>query len=283
MTVALLAISWEPELRGILIVIIAVVVLWAAIYLILATNLGARLGFLVALAALPVAVADGHHLVDLRHRPARARRRRGRRSPAGPCCRTPTRCTTPACSTMPVDPRAARTSADDGRAASPSSSSTRAGTQLDDVGRRVRPGRRRGRRVPRGDRRVRRRRVPGRQRVRHRRRALPEDRRLARLPRLLPQAALRARRGRAARADTRPSRAGRRPTPRSTTTQPAPVRVHGPRPRRPAPAGGVHRRIGARIIFLMLCYLLHRRDRVSSPTARRQAVPATSSREEAEP
>ena len=48
----LLAIGWEPELRGILIVIIAVGVLWGSVYLVLATNLGARLGFLVALAAL---------------------------------------------------------------------------------------------------------------------------------------------------------------------------------------------------------------------------------------
>jgi len=49
---SLLAISWEPELRGILIVIIAVVTLCGSVYLILATNLGARLGFLVALAGL---------------------------------------------------------------------------------------------------------------------------------------------------------------------------------------------------------------------------------------
>ena len=49
---ALVAISWEPELRGILIVIISVAVLMGSIYLILATNMGARLGFLVALAAL---------------------------------------------------------------------------------------------------------------------------------------------------------------------------------------------------------------------------------------
>jgi len=48
----LLAINWQPELRGILIVIIAVAVLMGSVYLILATNLGARLGFLVALAAL---------------------------------------------------------------------------------------------------------------------------------------------------------------------------------------------------------------------------------------
>ena len=48
----LLAINWSPELRGILIVIIAVAVLMGSIYMILATNLGARLGFLVALTGL---------------------------------------------------------------------------------------------------------------------------------------------------------------------------------------------------------------------------------------
>ena len=49
---ALLAITWEPELRGILIVIIGVGVLCGSIYLVLATNLGIRLGFLVALTGL---------------------------------------------------------------------------------------------------------------------------------------------------------------------------------------------------------------------------------------
>ena len=49
----ILAISWEPELRGLLIVIIAVGMLCGSIYLILATNLGARLGFLVASPAWP--------------------------------------------------------------------------------------------------------------------------------------------------------------------------------------------------------------------------------------
>jgi len=52
MGLALLAIGWEPELRGILIVIIAVVTLCGSIYLVLGTNLGARLGFLVALTGL---------------------------------------------------------------------------------------------------------------------------------------------------------------------------------------------------------------------------------------
>jgi len=43
---------WEWELRGTLIVIMAVGVLCGSLYLILGTNLGARLGFLVALAGL---------------------------------------------------------------------------------------------------------------------------------------------------------------------------------------------------------------------------------------
>lgn len=49
---ALLAIGWQPELRGILITIIAVVTFCGSCYFVLSTNLGARLGFLVALAAL---------------------------------------------------------------------------------------------------------------------------------------------------------------------------------------------------------------------------------------
>lgn len=49
---ALLAIGWEPELRGLLIVIIAVGVLCGSVYLILATNIGIRLGFLIAFAGL---------------------------------------------------------------------------------------------------------------------------------------------------------------------------------------------------------------------------------------
>jgi hypothetical protein len=47
-----LAINWEFELRGILVTLIGVAVLMGSIYLLLATNLGARLGFLVALCAL---------------------------------------------------------------------------------------------------------------------------------------------------------------------------------------------------------------------------------------
>ena len=49
---ALLAINWEPQLRGILIIIISTVVLCGSVYLILGTNIGARLGFLLSLSAL---------------------------------------------------------------------------------------------------------------------------------------------------------------------------------------------------------------------------------------
>ena len=48
----LLAVGWEPEIRGALTVIIGVVALMGSVYLLLGTNLGARLGFLVALAGL---------------------------------------------------------------------------------------------------------------------------------------------------------------------------------------------------------------------------------------
>jgi len=44
--------SWDPEIRAILVVALAIVVLPGSIYMILGTNLGARLGFLVALAGV---------------------------------------------------------------------------------------------------------------------------------------------------------------------------------------------------------------------------------------
>lgn len=48
----LLAVGWEPELRGYLSVIIGAVALGGSVYLILGTNLGSRLGFLVSMAGL---------------------------------------------------------------------------------------------------------------------------------------------------------------------------------------------------------------------------------------
>ncbi len=47
-----LAISWEPEIRGIVVVLIAFTVLIGSVYLLLSTNMGVRLGFLTAFAAL---------------------------------------------------------------------------------------------------------------------------------------------------------------------------------------------------------------------------------------
>jgi hypothetical protein len=49
---ALLSITWEPEIRGILTVIIGTVALCGSVYLLLGTNMGARLGFLVSMAGL---------------------------------------------------------------------------------------------------------------------------------------------------------------------------------------------------------------------------------------
>lgn len=48
----LLAIGWEPELRGLLTVVIAVVILCGSIFMIMATNMGSRLAFLVSIAAI---------------------------------------------------------------------------------------------------------------------------------------------------------------------------------------------------------------------------------------
>ena len=48
----LLAVDWQPTIRGILVVLIMFVTLIGGTYLILGTNLGARLGFMVALAGL---------------------------------------------------------------------------------------------------------------------------------------------------------------------------------------------------------------------------------------
>jgi hypothetical protein len=52
MQAIILAINWEPELRGILTVMIGTVVWMGSIYLILGTNVGARLGFLLTLTGL---------------------------------------------------------------------------------------------------------------------------------------------------------------------------------------------------------------------------------------
>jgi hypothetical protein len=48
----LAGIGWDPEIRGILSVLVGVVVLMGSVYLILATNVAQRLGFLLALTAI---------------------------------------------------------------------------------------------------------------------------------------------------------------------------------------------------------------------------------------
>jgi hypothetical protein len=52
MTTTLAGIAWDPEIRGILAVLVGTVVLGGSVYLLMATNIGQRLGFLLALAAL---------------------------------------------------------------------------------------------------------------------------------------------------------------------------------------------------------------------------------------
>src|SRR5881227_719507 len=48
----LAGIAWDPFIRGILIVTVAVVVLPGSVYLVLATNTGVRVGFLLTMAGL---------------------------------------------------------------------------------------------------------------------------------------------------------------------------------------------------------------------------------------
>lgn len=48
----LIAIAWQPELRGIVVVLISVAVLVGGPYLVVGTNIGARLGILIVLAGL---------------------------------------------------------------------------------------------------------------------------------------------------------------------------------------------------------------------------------------
>ncbi len=51
-SVMTLAVTWSPFIRGIVVLLIGVGVLCGSVYLLLLTNLGARLGFLVAMAGL---------------------------------------------------------------------------------------------------------------------------------------------------------------------------------------------------------------------------------------
>ena len=44
--------GWDPQIRGIVILVTAVAILPGSVYLLLATNMGARIGFLLAVAGL---------------------------------------------------------------------------------------------------------------------------------------------------------------------------------------------------------------------------------------
>jgi hypothetical protein len=46
------ALKWDPQIHGLLVVLIAIVLLPGSVYLLLSTNLGARVGFLIAAAGL---------------------------------------------------------------------------------------------------------------------------------------------------------------------------------------------------------------------------------------
>ena len=46
------ALAWDPQIRGFIILLVAVLILPGSVYLLLATNTGARIGFLLALAGL---------------------------------------------------------------------------------------------------------------------------------------------------------------------------------------------------------------------------------------
>src|SRR5438105_11886762 len=45
------ALNWDPELHGLLVVLLALILLPGTVYLVLSTNLGARVGFILAVAA----------------------------------------------------------------------------------------------------------------------------------------------------------------------------------------------------------------------------------------
>ena len=49
---SLLAVSWQPEIRGVVVVVLMVIVLIGGSYLVVGTNVGARLGFLIIMSAL---------------------------------------------------------------------------------------------------------------------------------------------------------------------------------------------------------------------------------------
>ena len=82
MTHVLAGIAWDPQIRGFLALLVGLVVLLGSVYLVMVTNLGTRLGFLIAAAAFWGWMAImGLGLGDLRHRRHARRRCRSGRSP----------------------------------------------------------------------------------------------------------------------------------------------------------------------------------------------------------
>ena len=192
---ALLAIGWQPELRGIIVVVIAVGVLMGSVYLVLATNLGARLGFLVTLAALFGWLAMMGFVWMIYGI--------GLQGPLGSWKEVPGR-------TVLQDTNALvesevlndQVEVPDGVSFSEESAAVAQAFEdegwerLDSSSQEFGQAGAAGGHVRRGGRRLRRRRLRGQRRVRHRRRALPVVVRLGlpRLPRLLPRAPTRRRR-----------------------------------------------------------------------------------------
>ena len=227
---ALLAISWEPELRGILIVIIAFVTLCGSIYLVLATNLGVRLGFLVAftgLAGWMALMGSIWWVYGI-----------GLKGPEPSWDAIPGQTVIQdiaslrnagVLDTLPDDPRgclvrarrpswSAQQFVDEGWGRIEESEPTfgQAGSAAGELLVETDT-------FANGEFKVD-------QRLRHGRRALPEDQRQLRFPRLLPPTSLRGRRGRPARTAPGRTRPGADAT-RDRLHPSAPVRVHGPQSR----------------------------------------------------
>ena len=268
---ALLAIGWEPELRGILITIIAVFVFMGSIYLILSTNLGRPPRLPRGLRrARRMAVPHGRDVVDVRQGPARTRRIVGPRQRAAPCLTTDT-LTDSGPARRPGGRRRQRRP-DHHRRSGHRSVRQRGLEAARSLGAVVPTGRRCGQRAARGIGGVGQRRVPGRQRVRQGRRTLARNCSTAGSTswRSATRRTTRGR-GRAAGRNSATNRVERPPNRRSTPLVPRQyvymIRDLGAKRK---PAGFIT--VGSLTVFLMLCYLLHTRDRVVLENRARRGV-----------
>ncbi|MEZ5251797.1 MAG: hypothetical protein R2713_22095 [Ilumatobacteraceae bacterium] len=228
--------AWMPELRGILTVIIGVFVLMGSVYFILLTNMGARLAFLVSFSAL----AGWFFLMGaiwwIYGIGLKGPEPSWDPVPGRTVIQAPEALLTAEVLDSPIevlaDPVQTAEAVQDqfveeGWAQLPPEAAA--------YGRQHRP-----RDLPHRLGCLRRRRLPGDERVRHRWRALPTPRRRqGRLPGLLAQASAHRRRGGAGHPGAR--RAGARPGTGAGRREPAaPVRLHGAQQGREASAGGLH-------------------------------------------